>query len=430
VKTLRGRLFVAVLAAIVVSVAFTIAIGAVLTRRTADQTYRDNLATEADVLAVGLPANYILVDKVVGSATEIVDRLANMKKYVADVNHRSNGEVTLNGRRYLYSYRPSPPRGLILLQSARRPTDWDSYLIDLALAGAVGAVVASLLSFVLARSVAAPIGRAAAASRALAEGESPDPLPDDGTAELASLARAFNDMAAQLSASRESERNFLLSVSHELKTPLTAIRGYAEGLGEGAFTSEAASSTILVETGRLERLVRDLLDLARMNRHTFEVRSDPVDLATVGAEVVARHEAAARAFGVTLTTTGDSAWVAADHDRVLQVASNLVENALRETPRDGAVTVMVEPGRLTVSDTGPGLEDEDVEHAFDRFFLYDKYGRERSVGSGLGLAIVKQLALAMGGGVSVERAPGGGAAFVVTLPELAESPRELESVEL
>ena len=116
-------------------------------------------------------------------------------------------------------------------------------------------------------------------------------LPEEGARELASLAQAFNEMAEQLAASRESERNFLLSVSHELKTPLTAIRGYAEGLAEGAFGAEDASRTILVEARRLERLVRDLLDLARMNRHEFSVRREAVDLGEVAREAVARHEA-------------------------------------------------------------------------------------------------------------------------------------------
>ncbi len=258
-----------------------------------------------------------------------------------------------------------------------------------------------------------PIRRVADASRALAAGGSPEPLPTGGTTELAALSRAFNEMAADLAAARDRERDFLLSVSHELKTPLTAIRGFAEGLAEGAFSAEDAADTILLEARRLERLVRDLLDLARMNRSEFRVRAEPVDLAEVAHEVVARHEAAAREFGVRAEGGRRGGWVDADHDRMLQVASNLVENALRETPPGGSVTVVVEPGRLAVADTGPGLEPDDLPHAFDRFFLYDKYGKERPVGSGLGLAIVKQLALAMGGDVTVRSAPGAGATFAI-----------------
>jgi two-component system sensor histidine kinase BaeS len=286
-------------------------------------------------------------------------------------------------------------------------TAWRPYLYDLLIAGAAGAALAAIFSLLLARSLARPIRRVADATQALAADGRTEPLPAEGPVELAALAGAFNEMSAQLSESRESERNFLLSVSHELKTPLTAIRGYAEGLGEGAFDADEAARVIGVEAGRLERLVRDLLDLARMNRAEFSVDTEPVDLAEVARETVRRHDAAARAFDVELAADAEEAWVAADHDRLLQVASNLVENALRETPAGGAVTVSVHGPALRVSDTGPGIPAEDVPHAFERFYLYDKFGKDRPVGSGLGLAIVKQLATAMGGDVSVESGPRG-----------------------
>ena len=174
----------------------------------------------------------------------------------------------------------------------------------------------------------------------------------------------------------------------------------------------------MLEAGRLERLVRDLLDLARMNRAEFSVRSEPVDLAETAREAVGRHEAAAREFGVELRAAGAETWVEADRDRLLQVASNLVENALRETPAGGAVTVTAEPGTLVVADTGPGIPADDVPHAFERFYLYDKVGKDRPVGSGLGLAIVKQLATAMGGDVRVESGPAGTTFTVSLRPQL------------
>jgi two-component system OmpR family sensor kinase len=430
VKTLRGRLFVAVLAAIVVSVAVTVAIGAALARRTTDHNARLSLSHRADLLAAEeqRQPSYIAEDYLSDNVRVIVDRRASMARYVSP-GRASNGTTRLAGVRYFYSYRPIGPRGLLLLERASRPAAWGSFLRDLLVAGGVGAVLAAAISFLLAGSIVRPIRRVASASRSLAEGTSPEPLPVQGSAELASLAQAFNEMAAQLTASREAERSFLLSVSHELKTPLTAIRGYAEGLGEGAFSPEAAAQTILVEARRLERLVRDLLDLARMNRHEFHVRREPVDLAEAAHEVVARHKAAARDFGVELTAAGGEAWVEADHDRVLQVASNLVENALRETPPGGSVLVRVEPGRLVVADTGPGLAAADLPRAFDRFYLYDKYGKERPVGSGLGLAIVRQLAVAMGGDVSVRSEPGRGATFAVTFPSGTE-PRRVDDLEV
>ena len=232
------------------------------------------------------------------------------------------------------------------------------------------------------------------------------------------LFRSFNDMAAQLNRAREAERNFLLSVSHELKTPLAAIRGYAEGLDEGVFTAEEAAETIREEARRLERLVRDLLDLARMNRREFVVHHELIDLGQVAREVVRRYEADARTADVELEATIDGpAPAVGDPDRALQVASNLVENALRSTPAGGSVRVRAAAGRLVVEDTGIGLAPEDVPHTFERFYLHDRNpdGRRR-IGSGLGLAIVKELTERMGGTVTVESELGRGTTFVVRLP--------------
>ena len=416
---LRARLFAATLAALALTLALTIGIEAVLTKQQSDRSQVAALSRQADTQAAERRSSVSYVNSDVTSAgvRSIVAPRTTFEAVVPDADRSSDGETTYEGSSYLYSYRTIPARGLLLLRATSvKAAAWRPFVRDLSLGALAGVGLAALLSFWVARSIVRPIRRVGAASEKLAAGESPDRVPESGPRELASLARSFNEMAEQLATSRESERNFLLSVSHELKTPLTAIRGYAEGLSEGAFTGAEAAPTILVESSRLERLVRDLLDLARMNRHAFAVDREPVDLAQVAAEVAARHEVAARDFGVALTVEGVTAWVVADYDRVLQVASNLVENALGETPRDGAVTLRVEPGRLIVSDTGPGLEGADIDRAFDRFFLYDKYGRERPVGSGLGLAIVKQLTVAMGGSVEVRSAPGEGATFTVSLP--------------
>jgi two-component system sensor histidine kinase BaeS len=418
VKTLRGRLFAATLAALALTLALTIAIGAVLTRQQVEQGQVRALARQADSLATSRRQNvsYVNSNTLDSGIRTIVDTRFRLVAYVPNINHSSDGTTTYDGRQYIYSYRTIPARGLLLLRPASsKAAAWHPFLSDLLLAALAGAALAAALSFAVARSIVRPVRRVAAASKALAAGETPTPVPEEGARELASLAQAFNEMAVQLAESRESERNFLLSVSHELKTPLTAIRGYAEGLGEGAFPPDETSRIILLEARRLERLVRDLLDLARMNRHEFSVSRMPVDLADVARQAVARHEVTAMEFGVTLSAAGAETWVEGDPDRLLQIASNLVENALRETPPSGSVVVRTESHRLIVADTGPGLRRDELPHAFDRFYLYDKYGRERPVGSGLGLAIVKQLAEAMGGTVSVDSEPGVGATFTVAL---------------
>jgi two-component system sensor histidine kinase BaeS len=418
VRGVRGRLFAATLGALAVTLALTIGIGAVLTRRQVDRSQAAALARRADDIAVQRrhSVSYVNQNTLSGKTRIIVAPRPDLSNLVPDVNADSDGTTRYEGERQLYAYRTLPSRGLLLLRPAGVSAAWHPFLVDLLIAGSAGAIAAALFSLLVARSVARPVRRVAAATQALAADGHAEPLPASGPTELVSLAQAFNEMAEQLAVSRESERNFLLSVSHELKTPLTAIRGYAEALAEGAFAPEDAARTILVEARRLERLVRDLLDLARMNRREFAVARQAVDLAEVAREAVARHDTSARAFGVELAADPAETWVDADPDRVLQIASNLIENALRETPQGGTVTVRTADRRLTVSDTGPGLEPADLPHAFDRFFLYDKYGRERPVGSGLGLAIVKQLAVAMGGEVRVESAPGSGAAFTLELP--------------
>ena len=420
-NTLRGRVFAATLAALALTLALTIGIGVVLTRRQVDRTQVTALARRADDLALQRrkSPSYINQDQLSGNVRIIVQPRSLLQPFVPNVNRGSDGTTTYEGQRYLYSYRTIPSRGLLLLRPAsQRSAEWKPFLRDLLFAALAGAALAAALSFLIARSISRPIRRVAAAARAFAADERYEPLPEEGAREVAALAEAFNAMSRQLTASREAERNFLLSVSHELKTPLTAIRGYAEGLADGAFGADEAARVIGVEAGRLERLVRDLLDIARMNRAEFSVRREDVDLAEVARESVHRHEAEARRFEVTLEAAGSETWVEADHDRLLQVASNLVENALRETPAGGRVTVAVAPGLLSVSDTGPGIAAEDVPHAFERFYLYDKVGRDRPVGSGLGLAIVQQLARAMGGTVTVESSASGTTFSVRLRPQL------------
>ena len=416
-RSLRARLFAATLGALALTLALTIAIGGVLTRRQVDRSQAAAVARRADDLALQRRqhVNYNRQNQVSGTVRILIQPRAFFHEIVPDVNLSSDGETIYQGKRQLYSYRTLPSLGLLLMRpTSLRSAAWRPFLVDLLLAGLAGAGLAALISFFVARSISQPLRRVASATRAISADESHDPLPKEGTAELAALAEAFNHLAERLAASRDAERNFLLSVSHELKTPLTAIRGYAEGLGEGAFSAAEAARIITLESGRLERLVRDLLDLARMNRSEFSVRVEPVDLLEVAREVVRRHEGAARSFDVVLAVEGGETWVDADADRVLQVASNLAENALRETPAGGRVTISLSGSSLVVSDTGPGIPPEDLSRAFERFYLYDKVGKDRPVGSGLGLAIVKQLVSAMGGSVRVESGPNG-TSFTVAL---------------
>jgi len=180
---------------------------------------------------------------------------------------------------------------------------------------------------------------------------------------------------------------------------------------------------VVAEAARLERLVADLLDLARMNRSEFSVERADVDLEAIVREVARRYAHHADGFGVEIdASAAPGARATGDFDRVLQIVSNLVENALRLTPRGGSVRVRATDGAIAAEDTGPGLARDDVEHAFERFYLHSRYGRERQVGTGLGLAIVHELATAIGGTVSVQSEPGRTTTFTLGLPVRRTAP--------
>lgn len=431
--TLRGRLFAAIGVVAALSVAVAFGIGAVLTRRAVERNTLRDVSAQADLLA-DRENEALLACSRLASLRPFLERQGERvvcqpldlpSPFISEVTRRDlrrnrpvDATLTLNGERTFYAARRVQNKAFVLM----RPTSltasaWRPHLEGLLIGAVAAGLLAALAAFLLARAISRPVRRVADATRALAAEDSPQPVPVEGARELASLARSFNEMADQLAQARAAERQFLLSVSHELKTPLTAIRGYAEALSEGAVPDDEAAETIAREAARLERLVLDLLDLARMRRSEFSVRREPVDLGAVARECVARYDAQAREFGVSLeAAVAEPAGAVGDADRIVQVVSNLLENALRVAPPTGSVRVLAARGEIAVADDGPGLAPEELPHAFERFFLYSRYGRERAVGTGLGLAIVKELAGGMGGSVEVESEPHRRTIFTVRLP--------------
>ena len=434
--TLRARLFAAIALVALLSLALALAIGALLTRRAVEENTLRDVSAKFDLLVererdAVLPFSsrtlaalrsflerqdeQVLRVPLDGSSELLPpDRAAELRR-----GARLDGTLDFEGTRYLYAARLVKNKGFILLRPASSTDSaWRPHIEGLAIAAAATAALAALIAFLLARAIARPVDRVAEATRGLGSStEEPQLVPVEGPRELALLAESFNELAVQLSKAREAERAFLLSVSHELKTPLTAIRGYAEGLGEGALPADEAASVIVRESRRLERLVGDLLDLGRLRKAEFSFRSEPIDLAEIAREAGQRYEAQARDFGVDLAAESAAhAPALGDADRTLQAVSNLVENALRLAPAGGSVRIVAAPGELRVEDTGPGLGEEELEHAFERFYLYSRYGRERKVGTGLGLAIVKALAEGMGGSVTAASEPGRLTVFTIRLP--------------
>jgi signal transduction histidine kinase len=427
-RSLRSRLFQAIALIVLLCVGLTIALGLVLTRRAVDHATLLDVEHQAALIAAREGASvsaYTDLQQVRPVMDKQHEKFDINPTYLPDSalalllrGRPAAGSLTLGGKTWYYAAEPPVQGKTFVLRRPKSVTTsrWAPFVWGLLIAALAGGLLAALAAFVLARRIAKPVHRVAEAARTLARGTRPEPVPVEGATELATLARAFNDLAEQLARAREAERSFLLSVSHELKTPLTAIRGYAEAVQDGAIDPQEAAATIGLEAARLERLVRDLLDLARMNRTDFSVHPSEIDLTEVADDAVRRYQQQAAAFGVSLSAVSDGAAPAvADADRVLQVISNLVENALRLTPPGGEVRLVTAPGEVRVEDTGPGLADEDRDRAFERFYLHERYGRERPVGTGLGLAIVKELTAAMGGTVSVESEPGRLTTFTVRL---------------
>jgi signal transduction histidine kinase len=286
-RSLLARQFAAIAIAVVASVVLTLTLAAVLVQRSVRHEALQALARQAGLIAAQqrapLPVGQRLTSLGVFFETQ-QERLAIISLPQATLllphtgsaalraGRPAQGSVEVGGRRYLYAARRDGQRAIVLLRSAKlEASDWRPFELAFVIAAAAGVGLAGIAAFLIAGAVARPIRRVALASRRLAAGERAGPLPVEGSDEVASLALAFNQMVEELDQAKDAERSFLLSVSHELKTPLASIRGHGEALLEQVIDVPKAASVVVQEAKRLERLVRDLLDLARLNQQVFAV---------------------------------------------------------------------------------------------------------------------------------------------------------------
>jgi two-component system sensor histidine kinase BaeS len=297
---------------------------------------------------------------------------------------------------------------------------WLTLFRRLAAAFLGGLIVSGVLAAYLTRRITDPVLQLSRAADDIAEGRYDAPLPAlSGSDEIAHLSNRFREMAARLAEAQELERNFLMSVSHELRTPLTGIRGHVAALREGVVTdpelAEESLAVVAAETDRLERLVGDVLDLAKLDAHRFTVLSEEVDMGRLVDRAYASFTEEARRRSIEYRLV-DSArpTIVTDGDRVLQIISNLLSNAFRWTPDGGEIDVALgaENGivQVDVADSGPGIAPEQRERIFRPFFSHDAQG------TGLGLPIARELAVALGGRSEVDSRPGAGSRFRLVLP--------------
>ena len=297
---------------------------------------------------------------------------------------------------------------------------WFTLVERLALAALFGIAVAGALALYLTRRITKPVEALAQAADQIAAGRydlavAPAPSRD----EIGHLSSRFEQMADRLQEAEELERNFLMTVSHELRTPLTAIRGHVEALREGVARDEASRTeslgVIAAEAARLERLVGDVLDLAKLDARRFTLLREEVDMGRLLERAYTAFAEEARRRGIDYQQEISARPViVADGDRVLQIISNLLSNAFRWTPDGGRVELVLdqEDGTISVAvhDSGPGIPEDERDRIFRPFWTRD------GGGTGLGLAIARELASAHGGRIVLDSDAGHGACFKLVLP--------------
>jgi two-component system, OmpR family, sensor histidine kinase BaeS len=273
------------------------------------------------------------------------------------------------------------------------------------------------------RRMAAPIGEVMEAADRVAGGDYTTRVQVRGAGEVQHLTRSFNQMTERLQANEAQRRALLADVAHELRTPLSVIRGSVEGMLDGVYPPDEAHLTpVLEETAVMARLLDDLQTLSTAEAGVLRLHRVRVDPAELAEDAVAAFRARADRAGVRLDRRGGDGLPELDVDpvRIGEVLANLLTNAIRHTPRGGSVEVLVEPAEegvaFAVSDTGPGIDARDLPHVFDRFVKSADSG-----GAGLGLAIARSLVEAHGGRIAAASAPGRGATMRFVLPAVDSS---------
>jgi len=297
----------------------------------------------------------------------------------------------------------------------------------LVFSGLFGVAAALVLGFLLSQSVAAPLRNIARAARNVARGSYRQRVPVTGPREVRELASTFNRMTGEVQRSQQTLRDFLANISHELKTPLTSIRGFSDAIQDGTIDDpegiQRSARIIRDESNRVLRLVEELLDLSRMESGQISMQQEDLELAELFAHVNEIFALRAEESGVTLEMAPRSCKIRGDFDRLEQVLNNLLDNAFRHTPPGGTVRVgsrEIQPGtiQVTVADTGQGIPPEDVPHLFERFYRGQDAGGQngKRKGYGLGLAITREIIRAHGGEIWATSESGRGTMFVFTLP--------------
>jgi signal transduction histidine kinase len=325
----------------------------------------------------------------------------------------------------VYAVQSAPGEGVLARvgETFRFLTDfWWQFL----LAGALAAGIALVVARWLARGMTQPLRDMAAAARGMETGDYSGRVHTRSRDEVGQLATAFNRMSAELQNLEQSRRDLVANVSHELKTPITAIRAHLENLLDGVEQPDPKTlQVMLTQTERLSRLIEQLLELSRLESGELPLLRESTSLAPLVTQVLSEIEVARSDRGVVVESELplDLPPVDADRERVHQVLFNLVDNAVRFTPSGGAVTVSAQQQNgsveVRVADTGVGIPPEHLPRLFERFYRADPARSREDGGTGIGLAIARSVVEAHGGHIRAESELGGGSVFTFDLPVAA-----------
>jgi histidine kinase len=286
---------------------------------------------------------------------------------------------------------------------------------------AVGLPSAVLIGFWMSKRILEPVAQVSRASRRIAAGAYTERIPNTQHDELGKLIEDFNLMAGSLESVESRRIELIGNVAHELRTPLSGLQGYAEGLADGLFDTLEASQSIRREVTRLKRVVDDLSEVSKVESGALELRLEPFDLVSLAVELTERYQPMFEAAGSKLEfqKPANAVMVNADHDRTTQIVVNLLSNALKYAPNE-PVTISVQSknheAQLEVKDVGQGIAAQHLPHIFERFYRVDSSRSQALGGSGVGLTISKHLAEAMHGRLEVKSVVGNGSSFVLSLP--------------
>jgi signal transduction histidine kinase len=432
--TIRGKLG----SVIVFAVAMTIVISYGAIAYVLKSTPQDSEAI--DVLAIArsaaagqlapIPRNTMVVRRLPGGSTVVTgSQLGLLPPTFEDrsihwgvVGSLVYATIPTDDGAWVSVLRPSPTRGFLgrisstlgFLQSV-----WWQFL----LVGTLAALVALLLSRWLARGMTQPLRDMAAAARRMEVGDYTTRIHTRSRDEVGQLAVAFNRMSGELQDLEQSRRDLVANVSHELKTPITAIRAHLENLLDGVERPDPETlEVMLAQSERLGRLVEQLLDLSKLESGEVSLSRAPVRLEPLVARVLSEIEVARADRGVRVVPNlpVDLPPIDADAERVHQVLFNLLDNALRFTPSGGKVTVAAQSENgtvhVSVADTGVGIAPEHLPRLFERFYRVDQARSREDGGTGIGLAIARSVVEAHGGHIRAESRLGRGSTFTFDLP--------------